>query len=132
MLEAHGEKHTYLSGNGQGEAVYKRDVMRDLEVRNLVEEKQISVSKLKTFADLPPPPHPLFKAISHLAFTEGFYLLRTRGLAVLQSDAGAHLLPQPLVFHTNHLQDQRVLWMSKMNKSVATKHLSLEPHRIDS
>lgn len=74
---------------------------------------------------------PLFEAISHLAFTEGFYLLRTRRLAVLQSDAGAHLLPHPLVFHTNHLQNKHVLWMNKMNKSVATKHLSLKPHRIE-
>lgn len=59
----------------------------------------------------------LFEAISHLAFTEGFYLLRTRGLAVLQLDAGAHLLPHPLVFHTNHLQNKHVL---KKNREKLT------------
>lgn len=40
---------------------------------------------------------------SHLAFAVSSYLLCTGGVAFLQHDAGTHLLPQPLIFHSNHL-----------------------------
>lgn len=40
---------------------------------------------------------------SHLAFAERSNLLCTGGVALLQLDAGTHLLTQPLVFHSNHL-----------------------------
>lgn len=95
-LDVDGGTHTYLSGNCQGEAVHKHHVVRDLEVRNLAEEKHIEHTG-RCFRSRS-------EAIPHLALTEAFYLLWTGCLAALQSDAGAHLLPHPLVFHTNHLR----------------------------
>lgn len=99
-------EQTYLSGDCQREAVYKDHVVWDLKVRNLVEESKYLRTKPTMFADVF-----LFRAsyvtCPHLAFTESLNLLCTRGLAVLQTDTGAHLLAQPLIFHSNHLQNKQ-------------------------
>lgn len=109
VLQVHGEKETYLSRNCQGEAVHKHHIVWDLEVRNLVEGKHIEHSGVRACVCFKPLSVTPSEAVSHLAFTEGFYLLWTGGLAVFQSDAGAHLLSHPLVFHTNHLWNKLVL-----------------------
>ena len=52
-------------------------------------------------------PNDGYQEATYLPLAEGSDFLHTRRLAVLQLDAGTHLLAQPLIFHSYHLGNQR-------------------------
>lgn len=96
----------YLSRDCHRVTVHKDHIVWDLVVRNLGKEiKTNTFYVLIVFDNLM-----LLMIInySYLAFAECSYLFCAGGLAIFQSDAGTHLLAQPVILHSNHLGKQTI------------------------